>query len=118
MEQQSGIRGIELVHPKNVSELATLNSVIRLMAPEKGAEQPLDMWNRYRTNIQDWYDEMKIYGLNEDEIDWLSHYPDITQGIAESQESLMRLVQEERLGGNNLNFADKCRKGLAKFLAS
>lgn len=115
IEQQSGIRGIELVHPKNVSELATLNSVIRLMAPEKGAEQPLDMWNRYRTNIQDWYDEMRIYGLNEDEIDWLSHYPDITQGIAESQESLMRLVQEERLGGNNLNFADKCRKGLAKF---
>lgn len=118
MEQQSGIRGIELVHPKNVSELATLNSVIRLMAPEKGAEQPLDMWNRYRTNIQDWYDEMRSYGLNEDEINWLSNYPDITQGIAESQESLMRLVQEERLGGNNLNFADKCRKGLAKFLAS
>lgn len=118
MEQQSGIRGIELVHPKSVSELATLNSVIRLMSSEKGAEQPLDMWNRYRTNIQDWYDEMKIYGLNEDEIDWLSKYPDITQGIAESQESLMRLVQEERLGGNNLNFADKCRKGLAKFLAS
>ena len=118
IEQQSGIRGIELVHPKNVSELATLNSVIRLMAPEKGAEQPLDMWNRYRTNIQDWYDEMRSYGLNEDEINWLSNYPDITQGIAESQESLMRLVQEERLGGNNLNFADKCRKGLAKFLAS
>lgn len=84
------------------------------MAPEKGAEQPLDMWNRYRTNIQDWYDEMRSYGLNEDEINWLSNYPDITQGIAESQESLMRLVQEERLGGNNLNFADKCRKGLAK----
>ena len=114
MEQQSGIRGIELVKPNNVDELATLNSVIRLMAPEKGAEQPLDMWNRYRKNIKEWHKEMKLYGLNEEEIEWLASYPDITQGIAESQECLMKLVQEERLGGNNLNFADKCRKGLAK----
>ena len=114
MEQQSGIRGIELVKPNNVDELATLNSVIRLMAPEKGAEQPLDMWNRYRKNIKEWHKEMKLYGLNDEEIEWLASYPDITQGIAESQECLMKLVQEERLGGNNLNFADKCRKGLAK----
>lgn len=114
MEQQSGIKGIELVKPNNVDELATLNSVIRLMASEKGAEQPLDMWNRYRKNIKEWHKEMKLYGLNEEEIEWLASYPDITQGIAESQECLMKLVQEERLGGNNLNFADKCRKGLAK----
>ena len=26
----------------------------------------------------------------------------------------MSLVQEERLGGNSLTFADKCRKGIAK----
>lgn len=114
MEQQSGIKGIELVHPVTVDELATLNSVIRLMAPEKGAEQPLDMWNRYRQDISQWYQEMRNYGLSEEEIEWLANYPDITQGIAESQECLMKLVQEPRLGGNNLNFADKCRKGLAK----
>ena len=114
MEQQSGIKGIELVKPNSVAELATLNSVIRLMAPEKGAEQPLDMWNRYRQDINQWYQEMRLYGLSADEINWLANYPDITQGIAESQECLMKLVQEERLGGNNLNFADKCRKGLAK----
>lgn len=84
------------------------------MAPEKGAEQPLDMWNRYRKDIKEWHKEMKLYGLNDEEIEWLASYPDITQGIAESQECLMKLVQEERLGGNNLNFADKCRKGLAK----
>lgn len=27
---------------------------------------------------------------------------------------LMSLVQDERLGGNSLTFADKCRKALAK----
>lgn len=26
----------------------------------------------------------------------------------------MSLVQEEKLGGNSLTFADKCRKGIAK----
>lgn len=114
MEKESGTKGIALVLPKSVKELATLNSVIRLMAPEKGAEQPLDMWARYRNNINDWYKEMSNYGLSEEEIQWLANYPDITDGIAESQECLMKLVQEQRLGGNNLNFADKCRKGLAK----
>lgn len=32
MEQQSGIRGIELVKPNNVDELATLNSVNKIAA--------------------------------------------------------------------------------------
>ena len=114
MEQQSGISGIGLIHPKNVSELAVLNSVIRLMAPEKGAEQPLDSWARYRSNINDWYREMKNYGLSENDINWLSNHSAITNGICESQEGLMSLLQEEKLGGNNLSFADKCRKAIAK----
>ena len=40
MEQQSGVQGIALTRPKNVDDLATLNSIIRLMAQEKGAETP------------------------------------------------------------------------------
>ena len=114
MEQQSGIQGIKLIKPKSVDELATLNSVIRLMAQEKGGETPLEMWAKYRKNINLWYDEMRQYGLSEEEIQWLANYPDITDGIAESQESLMKLVQESKLGGNDLMFADTARKALAK----
>lgn len=114
MEQPSGISGITLTHPKNVSELAVLNSVIRLMAPEKGAEQPLDMWARYRLNINEWRDEMIQYGLKTEDIKWLMGHSAITSGICESQEGMMQLLQEERLGGNNLTFADKCRKAIAK----
>lgn len=114
MEKQSGIQGISLAKPVSVNDLAVLNSVIRLMAPEKNAEQPLNMWARYRKDIIQWYKEMRDYGLTEEEIDWLSHHSAITNGICESQEGLMSLVQEPRLGGNSLNFADKCRKGLAK----
>ena len=114
MEKQSGINGIALTHPKSVKELAVLNSVIRLMAPEKGAEQPLDMWARYRSNIDDWKKEMILYGLSQDNIDWLMSHEAITDGICESQEGMMQLLQEERLGGNDLTFADKCRKAIAK----
>ncbi len=118
MEKQSGIQGIALTKPKSVNDLAVLNSVIRLMAPEKGAEQPLNMWARYREDISQWISEMRRYGLTQEEIDWLSNHSAITNGICESQEGLMSLVQEERLGGNSLTFADKCRKGLAKKIGS
>ena len=114
MEKQSGIQGIALVKPKNVNELSVLNSVIRLMAPDKNSETPLVTWSNYRKNISLWINEMRAYGLNEEEIDWLSHHPAITDGICESQEGCMSLVQEERLGGNSLTFADKVRKGIAK----
>lgn len=114
MEKQSGVQGISLVKPKNVNDLAVLNSVIRLMASEKGGEIPLNMWARYRKNINLWIREMRAYGLTEDEINWLKGHSAITDGICESQEGLMSLVQEERLGGHSLGYADKCRKGLAK----
>ena len=114
MEKQSGIQGIEIAKPRKIDELAVLNSVIRLMASEKGAEQPLDMWARYRQDITVWYNEMKMYGLNDEQINWLANHSAIHDGICESQEGLMSLVQEERLGANTLTFADKCRKAIAK----
>lgn len=118
MEKQSGIQGIALVKPKSVDELAVLNSVIRLMAPDKNSETPLETWAKYRRNINLWIKEMREYGLTEDEIQWLSSHSAITEGICESQEGLMSLVQEERLGGHDLGFADKCRKALAKKIGS
>jgi DNA polymerase-3 subunit alpha len=114
MEQQSGIQGIALAKPKSVNDLSVLNSVIRLMAPDKNSDTPLVTWSRYRKNINLWLKEMRDYGLSQEEIDWLSSHSAITDGICESQEGLMSLVQEPRLGGNTLTFADKCRKGIAK----
>ena len=114
MEKQSGINGIALAKPQSVDELAVLNSVIRLMAPERGAEQPLEMWARYRKNINEWIAEMERYGLSYEQIQWLKNNNAITDGVCESQEGLMSLLQDERLGGNDLSFADKCRKAIAK----
>ena len=114
MEQQSGIQGIALVKPKSVDDLATLNSVIRLMAQEKGAEQPLNKFARFKNDINLWYDEMRSYGLTQSEIEVLEPILKISYGICESQEKFMQLVQLPECGGFDLTWADKLRKSIAK----
>ena len=86
MEQQSGIQGIALTLPESVDDLATLNSVIRLMAQEKGAEQPLSKFARFKKNVNLWYEEMAVYGLTKEEQRLLEPVVKISYGICESQE--------------------------------
>lgn len=114
MEQQSGTRGIALTHPRTVDELAVLNSVIRLMAAEKGAESPLDKYARFRFNPKDWEREMIQYGLTEEERQILHRELDISDGLSITQEQFMQLVQIPECGGWDLQFADKLRKSIAK----
>lgn len=114
MEQQSGIQGIALTHPQSVDDLAVLNSVIRLMAQEKGAEQPLNKFARFKNDISLWYDEMTQYGLTEEEQKLLEPIVKLSYGISESQEKFMQLVQMPECGGFNLTWADKLRKSIAK----
>lgn len=114
MEQASGIRGISLTHPQSVDDLATLNSVIRLMAPEKGAESPLDKYSRFRQNPWMWDDEMKRYGLTDKQRELLHQQLDISNGLSITQEQFMKLVQLPECGGWDLQFADKLRKSIAK----
>ena len=114
MEKQSGIQGIALTHPQSVDDLAVLNSVIRLMAQEKGAEQPLNKFARFKNDISLWYDEMDKYGLTKEEQKLLEPVIKLSYGISESQEKFMQLVQMPECGGFNLTWADKLRKSIAK----
>lgn len=114
MEKQSGIQGIALTHPQSVDDLAVLNSVIRLMAQEKGAEQPLNKFARFKNDIQLWYEEMDRYGLTKEEQALLEPVVKLSYGISESQEKFMQLVQMPECGGFNLTWADKLRKSIAK----
>lgn len=117
MEKDSGVQGIALTHPQSVDDLATLNSVIRLMAQEKGGEQPLNKYARFKEDISLWYKEMDSYGLTKDEQKILEPILKISYGICESQERFMQLVQIPECGGFDLNFSDRLRKSVAKFLA-
>ena len=114
MEQQSGLRGIALTHPRSVDELATLNSVIRLMATEKGAESPLDKYARFRSHPRDWDDEMDRCGLTKEQKEILHRELDISNGLSITQEQFMKLVQLPECGGWDLQWADKLRKSIAK----
>ena len=114
MEKQSGIQGIALTHPQSVDDLAVLNSVIRLMAQEKGAEQPLNKFARFKNDIKLWYEEMDSYGLTKEEQKLLEPVVKLSYGISESQEKFMQLVQMPECGGFNLTWADKLRKSIAK----
>ena len=114
MEKQSGIQGIALTKPESVDDLAHLNSIIRLMAQEKGGEMPLNKYARFKENIDLWYEEMEKFGLNQDEMEILEPIIKGSYGICESQEAFMQLVQIPECGGFDLNFADKLRKAIAK----
>ena len=113
-EEQSGIQGIELVKPTSVDDLAVLNSVIRLMPQEKGAERPLEKFARFKADINNWYEEMNEYQLNPQEQKILKKVLSVSFGICESQESFMTLVQIPECGGYSLNWSDKLRKSIAK----
>ena len=114
MEKQSGIQGIALTKPESVDDLAHLNSIIRLMAQEKGGEMPLNKYARFKENIELWYDEMRNFGLKPSEMEILEPIIKGSYGICESQEAFMQLVQIPECGGFDLNFADKLRKAIAK----
>lgn len=113
-EQQSGIAAVELTKPTSVDELAVLNSVIRLMAQERGAEQPLNKFARFKNNEEEWIQEMTAAGLTLEQQALLKPILSTSHGICETQEKFMSLIQIPECGGFDLNFADQVRKAIAK----
>lgn len=114
MEKDSGIQAIALAKPQSVDDLATINSVMRLMAQEKGAEQPLNKFARFKNNINEWYKEMDDYGLTQEEQEVLKEILGVSSGICEAQEYLVLLTQHPLIGGFSLSWGDRLRKAVAK----
>lgn len=114
MEQQSGIQGIALTKPNTLEDLATLNSVIRLMPPDKNSERPLEKFARFRLNKTEWDREMDSYGLTEHEKELLHSMFDYSNGISAQQEDLYQLMRCEEIAGYSFGQADKLRKCVAK----
>ena len=114
MEKDSGIKGIALMKPTSVDDLAILNSALRLMAPEKGAEMPLNKLARFKADEKEWDRELRQYGLGEKEKELLKPIVGISYGLCIAQEQFMQLVQLPELGGFSLSWADKLRKSIAK----
>ena len=114
VETLVGRQAIQLSRPTSLEELASLNSIMRLMAPEKGMEQPLNKFSRFKTSPKEWEQEMDAYHLTKEEKQLLHKYLDYQYGLCASQEDIMSLIQEPSIGGWSLKQADYLRKSVAK----
>lgn len=108
-----GGQAIKMIKPQNVGELAVANSIMRLMAQEE-LELPLDTYVKYKNNLDLWYNEMMLYGLNRTEVEVLEPYLKPLYGVADSQESVMMLTMDPKITNFTLNEANSLRKAIAK----
>ena len=108
-----GLATAKLVKPENTMELAIANSLMRLMADESGV-MPSETFTKYKNNIELWYDEMKRYGLTEEEIKIMEKHLLANSGVCESQEGIMLISMDENISGFSVKEANKLRKTIAK----
>lgn len=113
MEKQSGIQAVSLTKPESVDDLATINSVMRLMADDEG-ESPLEKYARFKKNIHEWYQEMDDHGVKLEDQEILKDILSVSCGICEAQEYLILLTMHPKIGGFSLAWGDKLRKAVAK----
>lgn len=108
-----GGQSIKYIEPKDLSQLAIANSIMRLMAPE-GEDQPIDIYVRYKRAPQLWYNDMYSAGLNDKEIKVLEKYLKVKNGVADSQEVVMQLSMDPEISGFSMKDANRLRKIIAK----
>ena len=112
-DTSQGGQAVNLIQPHSLLELLTGNSVMRLMAQD-GGELPLETYAKYKNNIDLWYEEMRINGLTEAEIEVLKPHLLPVYGVAASQESMMKLAMDENISGFSIGEANILRKAVAK----
>jgi DNA polymerase-3 subunit alpha len=100
------------VKPYNLLEMASANSLMRLMSDSD--VQPIDTFIKHKNNIKLWYDEMRENGLNDDEIKIMEKHLLKLYGVADTQESVMLLSMDNKVSGFDVKQANKLRKAIAK----
>ena len=106
-----GSQAVKAIQPRNLMELAVGNAVMRLMCE---GELPLDTYVRFKRDISQWYSEMAMYGLTEDEVKTLEKYLLQYYGVAATQEIVMELSMDPKIAGFTMVEANKLRKTIAK----
>ena len=106
-----GSQAIKQIQPKNLTEMAVANTVMRLMSD---VELPLARYVRYKNNINFWYTDMAMAGLSAKDVKILEKHLLATSGIADSQESIMMLSMDPEISGFTMEEANKLRKTVAK----
>ena len=110
---QLGQAVVKKAQPKNLLELVSLNSLMRLMS-ENGEEQPIDTFIRYKNDISLWYEEMKEQDLTQEEIATFEKYLLALNGVADTQEAVMLMAMDSDIAGFTVKEANYLRKSIAK----
>lgn len=112
MDGDVGENAVRMIQPHSIIETSNANTVMRLMC--EGAEQPLEKYARYKHDIQEWYNDMRNYGLNQKEISILEPLLLHDSGVCGTQESMMSLVMNEEIANFDVPQANFLRKIVAK----
>ena len=111
-DTQVGGQTIKLLKPHTPREMANCNSIMRLMAPEKGGETPTERYKRMKDDISQWYDEMNSWGLSQEEQKALEPYYLPAYASPAQQEDMMIILM--KFCGFSLKDANFARKVCAK----
>lgn len=113
-DSQVGGQTVKTLKPKTPKEMATCNSIMRLMAQEKGGETPTERYKRMKDNIYLWYDEMDRWKLTKEEQKILEKYCLNSYGTPAQQEDMMKILMDDKICGFTLAEANDARKICAK----
>lgn len=111
-DTQVGGQTIKLLKPHTPREMANCNSIMRLMAPEKGGETPTERYKRMMDDISQWYTEMDEWGLTQEEQKSLEPYYLPAYASPAQQEDMMIILM--KFCGFSLKDANFARKVCAK----
>lgn len=108
-----GEQAIKAIQPHSLIEATNGNNLMRLMV-EDGKEQPLEMYVRYKNNIDEWYQDMKDFGLSEKEMSIIDKHLKQDCGVCSTQERMMLISMDKDISNFGVVESNKLRKGVAK----
>lgn len=109
-----GLAIAKKVKPQTPIEMSAASAIMRLMS-EKGKESQQDRYARIKNNgIQEFEQEMQVYGLTKEQREVLHYYCDEYYGCVPTQELMMMILMDDRIAGFSLGEANAARKIVAK----
>ena len=113
-DSQVGGQTVKTLRPTTPYEMANCNSIMRLMASEKGGETPTERYKRMKRDMSQWYEEMNRWGLTKEEQKILEKYYLDTYATPGQQEDLMLILMDKDICGFTLAEANAARKIVGK----
>lgn len=112
-----GLIAAKKIKPQNPEEMTAANALMRLMPPDKKAENPIDKYVRFKKDFPNkWIEEMKKYGVTEEEKKLIADIYEPSYGCPSIQEDLMVILM--KTANFSLAEANDARKIVGKKLMS